>query len=505
MSLMQDMDLLRDFAREQSEAAFAALVERHVGLVYSAALRQLQVAGLPHLAEDVTQAVFIILAQKAGRLSDKTILSGWLIKATRYAANAQIRAAVRRSQREQEAFMQSTLNEPSPAIWEELAPLLDEAMASLGDADRNVVALRYFENKSAAEIAQAMRLNEEAAKKRVGRALEKLRRFFARRGVASTATIIAGAISANSVQAAPAGLAQMISAAALAKGAAASASTLTLVKGALKMMAWTKMSTALAVGVGVLLVATTTTVTVKKIEDHQNDAWQLGKLDVNYFQRPPYRTVILPTKEAQRSKANGRGGSIWMANGKTIGIGAPAETIIRWTYAITRGSGQPPQEWSEARTIFMAPPPAGLYDYLSNQPRGAGEALQREIRKKFALSGQIKTIQTNALLLEVENPGSNGLKRGDRKKYSRSLGNGEISGSNQSLNDIAEMLEDTVTNPVINQTAMPGLFDFRVVWDASSDQQENLTALNQALGQQLGLELISTNMPIEMLVVERAK
>lgn len=161
--------------------------------------------------------------------------------------------------------MQSTLNESSPLIWEELAPLLDEAMASLGDTDRNVVALRYFENKSATEIAQAMRLNEEAAKKRVHRALEKLRKFFVKRGVESTTAMIAEVISANSVQATPAGLAQMVSAAAMAKGTAASASTITLVKGALKIMAWTKMKTAAVVGVGVLLVAGTVTVTVKTI------------------------------------------------------------------------------------------------------------------------------------------------------------------------------------------------------------------------------------------------
>jgi Sigma-70, region 4 len=150
------------------------------------------------------------------------------------------------------------LNEPDSAVWEQLAPCLDEAMAALGEADRNAIALRYFENRPWREVAGFMQVTEDAAQKRVTRALEKLRARFARRGVTLTAALIAGAVSANSVQAAPAGMAKTISVVAAMKGAAATTSTLMLMKGTLKIMAWTKAKTAILAAAGVLLAGTAT-------------------------------------------------------------------------------------------------------------------------------------------------------------------------------------------------------------------------------------------------------
>ena len=251
---MDDIVLLREYATKNSERAFETLVSRHVDLVYSSALRQMRDA---HAADEITQAVFIILAQKAGAIHPKTILSGWLFKTTRFVCLAQTRAAVRRHQYETEAQLQSELQQSAEpdALWESMAPLLDEALAQLSEKDRQAVLLRFFQNKSLAEIGGALAAGEDSARMRIKRALEKLRHFFAKRGVVLPAAAIGTKVSANSVHAAPVALAKSITTMAMTKGVAAGGSTITLVNHALKLMTWTKIKITVVVSIVVILVA----------------------------------------------------------------------------------------------------------------------------------------------------------------------------------------------------------------------------------------------------------
>ena len=260
MPELNDHELLAGFARDESGAAFAALVARHVNLVYSTALR---FTSNPHasLAQDITQAVFIILARKAGSLSPRTILSGWLYQTARLTAANFMKGEIRRQKREQEAYMQSTSNERDTETWKQIAPMLDEAMGRLGEADRNAIVLRFIENKTDREAGAALKITEATARKRVNRALEKLRRIFTKRGVALPATVIASAVTAHSVQAAPAALAATVAATA-AKGISIPAAITTLVKGTMKTMTWLKLKFAAGVCLAALITGGAATVAI---------------------------------------------------------------------------------------------------------------------------------------------------------------------------------------------------------------------------------------------------
>src|SRR5258706_1626436 len=202
-----DLELLACYARQHSEDAFAEIVRRHLDLVHSAALRQVR---SPQLAEEVAQAVFINLARHADRLAPDTILAAWLYQVTRREAIDVVRREARRQLREQIATEMHAMN-ATANDWTNIEPLLDEAMHALDETDRAAVLLRYFENKSLREVGQSLGATDDAAQKRVSRAVERLREFFAKRGVTVGAGGLVVVLSANAVQAAPVGLVVPIS------------------------------------------------------------------------------------------------------------------------------------------------------------------------------------------------------------------------------------------------------------------------------------------------------
>jgi RNA polymerase sigma factor (sigma-70 family) len=255
-TMMDDAVLLRRYAEERSEDAFAELVRRYVNQVYFAALRQ--VGGDAHRAEDVTQAVFTLLARKAAALAGRATLAGWLFVATRNVAREVRRAERRRQLREQEAQIMQELTTESapPADWERLRPVIDDAMNELNERDREAVLLRFFHERSFAEIGAALRLKEDAARMRTERALDKLRAELARRGITSTGAALALALTNQAALAAPAGLATTVTGAALT-GAAASAGTTTALS-LLSFMSTTKVLLSVAAVVGFLAIGVAT-------------------------------------------------------------------------------------------------------------------------------------------------------------------------------------------------------------------------------------------------------
>ncbi len=222
---MNEHELLHAYVEAGSEAAFTELTARYTDLVYSSAMRQVQ---SPQLAEEVTQSVFLALACKASRLRREVVLSGWLLRATRYLAMDIQKAEWRRQKREQiAAAMVEPVRLPEEApVWQSALPILDEALDRLRQCDRQALALRFFEKKGFDEVGRILGISEDAAKKRVGRAVERLRRGLLRRKVILSALALTGGLAAESVKAAPVWLAARAARTALSSVAAAEAAGL---------------------------------------------------------------------------------------------------------------------------------------------------------------------------------------------------------------------------------------------------------------------------------------
>ncbi|HXI69548.1 MAG TPA: TIGR03435 family protein [Verrucomicrobiae bacterium] len=497
MTEPDDHQLLAEFARENSEAAFAALVSRHVNLVYSTALRSV---GNAHAAEEISQAVFIILAQKADKLSSRTVISGWLYQTTRLTAANFLRGEIRRQQREQEAYMQSTLNESQADAWPQIAPLLDAALGKLGDRDRNAIVLRFFENKSLAEVGAGIGASEDAAKMRVNRALEKLRKIFTKRGVTLSATLIAGAVSASSVQAAPVGLAATISTMAITKGAAAGGSTLTLVKGVLKLMAWTKAKTAVVVGAGMLLTAGTATVVEKAIHpklSETNLSWandpKYWQINSEVIERVPPVFILRPTRFPQDG-----GSMVFRSSSIKYSKRVSKNSDLKWLMASAYGG------YSQQRCVFPSDMPDEHYDFMFTLPEDYQKRMQSEMNSKFGLTAHIETRVVDVWLLRVKVAGAAGLKRSDgtRTDWIGLQYGAKVHG--QEISNLIGWLEGNFGRPILDRTGLKDHFDMDLNWKPRPGQPEK-AAISETLLDQLGLELVPGRAPVEMLVVEKAK
>jgi RNA polymerase sigma factor (sigma-70 family) len=320
--------LLADYAANGSEEAFRELVARYIDLVYSTAVRL--VNGDTHRAEDVAQTVFADLARLAGKFSQDVMLGGWLHRRTWYVATTLMRNERRRQNRERQAAEMNTLQDHAETSFERIAPLLDEAINQLGASDRAAIVLRFFEHRDLRAVGAALGSNEDAAQKRVSRAVEKLRGHFARRGIVASSTVIASVIAAHAVHAAPAGLASAVTTASLT--GAAGSSSFGLASTLIKTMLVKKTT---LIAAAVILTTTIVSITAVQTKHARADVPVTAEslreglvLDMTFDQDEAGSGVIMD------SSGKARGGKITDHSGQgNHGVAAG----VRWTADGQRG------------------------------------------------------------------------------------------------------------------------------------------------------------------------
>jgi uncharacterized protein (TIGR03435 family) len=473
-----DNQLIAEFNARRSEEAFAALVRQHVNLVFATALRQVGDAGA---AEEITQNVFVALAQAAGKLGSHPTIAGWLHQTALNKSREWLRSELRRRKREQVAVNLELARAEGDSVWSSLVPLLDEALLELREPDRLAVILHFMEGQTFHEVGSALGIGEDTARKRVNRCLGQLTHFFRRRGFASPALVAGAPIFTLSSHAAPAGLAASATTAGLAAAHSAATSTLTLIKGALKIMAWTKAKTAIVSGVVVLLAAGTATVTVKEIVAHRTPAWQ-EKFDLSLLDGLPPQVKILPSLP---STVHNRAGE---RNGKVLAVGQSFMALLETAYQVV-----------QSRLIVNAPIPEGKYDFIITYPRMNDnlKALQEEIKKTFGVTIRREMIETNVLILTVQSPNAAGFKPGTGP-FSNQVELGSYAIHGATLYTLVADLENSLGTVIINETELRGKFDIDFKWDSTPD------GLKRVLNDELGLKLTPGRKPIEFIVVEKA-
>ncbi len=267
---MEDAHLLQQYVETGSHEAFESLVKRHVNFVSAAAMRHVHNA---EIAEDVTQAVFTVLARKAATLRHEAVLSSWLLSTTRYAALSTLKMAHRRRHHEKQVAQMTAGNQVSENLelqWHQLQEMLDVAMGKLRESDRKAILLRFYERKSFSEIGRILETAEDAARKRVSRAVDQLRTIFAKNGELIPAVALGTLLFTRLAPLAPVELAGKITAAVLGPVGAPIGASEQLARGILHHLGAVKVRRVAALTLAmVLMLALGTIATFQMLKWHQ--------------------------------------------------------------------------------------------------------------------------------------------------------------------------------------------------------------------------------------------
>jgi uncharacterized protein (TIGR03435 family) len=511
-----DRELIEAFVREESENAFRCLVERHARWMFAAAYRQLRDR---QLAEDATQAAFIILLQKAHAMPSNTKISTWLFSVLQFTVKNLRRSRRRRRFHEFRSAARGLEPVSNPAaVSNEVTARLDAAVAALRSSDRTTILLRFYQNLSFDQIARSLGISEAAARKRTHRAIQVLRRKLG--ADANAASIALGA--ACGLDHAPTALIHTITTGALAAraGAAISAPILTATKGTAIFMATTKVKILAVIFIICFLAVPGTIVaihyapspfaespgpdsaaadeapvpTVKQSEMQRSaEPWEIENISSDMVGRLPPEVKILPTKFPHASISRLVG--FTPGSDRYVGIRVSAVNILAVAY-----------KWDQQRIIFLNGEPPDRYDFVAAMPKSALEALQVELKSKLGLIAHPESRTVDVLLLKVKNSNPRGLKPptgGEDFYFETDNGDAGIHWDNESLSRVPEILEGYCKMPIVDQTGLTQHFSVDVKWKELGDGDPNHDAMKGALLNELGLELVPSRASIQMLLVEK--